>query len=118
MYSYHITSPLLQDCQPEADGKSMICQSPNISAGTPDSPSWPVLVDVHFHMDGVANLTAFSDLQPELSRFHYFPDPRFFPFEGDDGVRYMYQNENFLDILVSSFRGNRRMMSDIIHGIC
>ena len=90
-----------QTCEPNDDGSLMICASPNIKPTSyPITPQEAIPVHVHFHMDGVLNLTNFAHNNPEMSEFSYHVDPQFYGFDGGS-VRYFYQYETDLAILVS-----------------
>ena len=66
----------------------------------PVTPERPLVVDVHFLMDGVQELRDFPQTHPTLSRFTYVQDPVFYKFTGTENIRMFYEDETHLDIKV------------------
>lgn len=62
----------------------------------------PLVVDIHFCMDGVQSLRNFRETHQHLSRFKYTVDPEVFSFTGYNQVKTVYKDEVFLNILVST----------------
>lgn len=88
---------MLQNCSSHADGKAMVCLSPDIT----DAVSQPLTdeqlhVHLEFLMDGAKNV-----INASLSDFIYAVNPDSDSFYGKDKIHVFYMDENYLEITVS-----------------
>lgn len=77
----------------------MICRTPNLSEVpySPDSQA-PLITHLAFVMDGVTKLRKLPQYNESFSRFRYYPDPAYFPFEGDNRTRLINSDDPVLVI--------------------
>jgi len=78
----------------------MTCLTPDLSSlGNLTDSNWPVIASVSFIMDAVGGLA--TGRNPTL---RYFDDPIVHHFDGYERVRFLYDDDSFLEIKVRFYQ--------------